>query len=508
MVIGSVRRLTGWDQLGHRGVDPDLAGVEREGHAVVAVLDPEAVAELHDVDRRQVDEPLLGAPQPLPARAPILAAERLERQEVAATLVAAADGRAPDVGDVDGPQADLDRPGAPGFRVQLGQRGEGMRAHPTNTTHPAARQLADLCRSPHRWPARRLRRSDPWRPQRSPAAGRAAFGWAARRTTAGSPGRGRHREEWASRRQCAPSPAGPPGRGPAQAPCAAMTVERRWDGWGDASTRVSPTPHALETLASLVGPGIPPRDASLADVVRSVAPSRLAPEPGLSTDAEDRIRHARGQDLSDHIALRSGRLPALPDAVARPTDRAAVARPARARDTRRLDAAPAGRRHERGRRRDRRPVGATGRRPRPRRDGRRRMPSIRVSGLATVGAGTLGPALEAALRDAGRRLGHVPQSSGVLDASAAGSRPARRAPARCGFGRIEDLFAGGHLEAPAGALDLPPFPASAAGPDLREVVLGSEGRLGIVTEAILSHRPAAASATSSGPTACRTGTGR
>ncbi len=58
-----------------------------------------------------------------------------------------------------------------------------------------------------------------------------------------------------------------------------------------------------------------------------------------------------------------------------------------------------------------------------------------------------------------------------------------------GYGRIEALFAGGHVETPSGPLDLPPFPASAAGPDLREIVLGSEGRLGIVTEAVVRTTP-------------------
>ena len=58
-----------------------------------------------------------------------------------------------------------------------------------------------------------------------------------------------------------------------------------------------------------------------------------------------------------------------------------------------------------------------------------------------------------------------------------------------GLGRIEQLFAGGVLEAPAGSLDLPPFPASAAGPDLRQLVLGSEGRLGFLTDVVLRTTP-------------------
>src|SRR5664280_1604281 len=59
---------------------------------------------------------------------------------------------------------------------------------------------------------------------------------------------------------------------------------------------------------------------------------------------------------------------------------------------------------------------------------------------------------------------------------------------RDSYGRIDALFAGGHIETPIGTMDLPVHPASAAGPDLKQVVLGSEGRLGVVTRATLRVR--------------------
>jgi len=51
------------------------------------------------------------------------------------------------------------------------------------------------------------------------------------------------------------------------------------------------------------------------------------------------------------------------------------------------------------------------------------------------------------------------------------------------------LFAGGHLETPQGSLELPVLPASAAGPDLKQLALGSEGRLGVITRAAVRIRP-------------------
>jgi alkyldihydroxyacetonephosphate synthase len=96
--------------------------------------------------------------------------------------------------------------------------------------------------------------------------------------------------------------------------------------------------------------------------------------------------------------------------------------------------------------------------------------------------------VEAVLRARGLTLGHFPQS---FEYSTVGGWVATRSSGQqsVGFGRIEALFAGGTLEAPAGTLEMPPHPASAAGPDLRQLVLGSEGRLGIVAEAVLRVAP-------------------
>ena len=262
---------------------------------------------------------------------------------------------------------------------------------------------------------------------------------------------------------------------------------RRWNGWGDDAVHTTLPPRAAELLQTFVGPATPPRDASLEDVLEAVPASRLRPDDHFDLDPEARVRHARGQSLPDWIALRSGRLGAVPDAVARPASTADV------RDL--LDLASrlgsailpyGGGTSVVGGvtvRSTDRPVitvdlGAT--------TGLRHLDL--TSGLATLGAGTTGPAIEAALEPHGLTLGHFPQS---FDASTVGGWVVTRSAGQQsrGFGRIEDLFAGGHLETPRGPLDLPAHPASSAGPDLREVVLGSEGRLGILTDAIVRAVP-------------------
>jgi len=256
---------------------------------------------------------------------------------------------------------------------------------------------------------------------------------------------------------------------------------RRWNGWGD-DTLAYPLPAAAARfLERLVGRGTPPRDATLADVMAALPPSRLPAHPLVSHAPDVRVRHARGQSLPDWIALRSGRVGAFPDGVAYPTTDAEV------RDLLGFAAA----------------VGAqiipygggtsvvghinpqSGPAPVLTMD-MSRMNRLRrfdeTNHLATFGAGVSGPDLEAQLRARGYTLGHFPQS---FEYSTLGGWIATRSSGQqsLGYGRIEQLFAGGRLEAPAGTLVLPCFPASSAGPDLREMVLGSEGRMGILTEA-------------------------
>ncbi len=256
---------------------------------------------------------------------------------------------------------------------------------------------------------------------------------------------------------------------------------RRWNGWGDELVTYTLHDGPRRYLEAKIGPGTRPQDAAFEELVAGVPATRLPTHPLVSEDAPDRVRHARGQSLPDWIALRTGCLDAFPDGVAYPASGEEV------REllgyARRVGArlVPYG--------------GGTsvvghinplpGDAPVLTLDLSRMNRLYHwddMSLLATFGAGVAGPDLEAQLRARGCTLGHFPQS---FELSTLGGWIVTRSSGQqsLGYGRIERLFAGGCLETPVGTLELPPFPSSAAGPDLREVVLGSEGRLGVLTEA-------------------------
>jgi alkyldihydroxyacetonephosphate synthase len=101
--------------------------------------------------------------------------------------------------------------------------------------------------------------------------------------------------------------------------------------------------------------------------------------------------------------------------------------------------------------------------------------------VATFAAGTLAPAADAALAEHGLTIGHVPQS---YERATLGGFAATRSAgqASTGIGRFEDLVEHLVVATPEGELRLGRAPASAAGPDLRQLLLGSEGTLGVITE--------------------------
>ncbi len=257
---------------------------------------------------------------------------------------------------------------------------------------------------------------------------------------------------------------------------------RRWNGWGDDSYTYALPPSAAQFLQKAVGPGKPPQDASLEAILAKMPPSRLPEHPLVFYDPEERLRHARGQSLPDWIALRSGQIGAFPDGIAYPESAEDVQELIHYAQATGIALIPYGGGTS--------VVGHINPLPNDR-------PVLTVdmgrinrlshmdetSQLATFGAGVNGPVLEAYLRARGFTLGHYPQS---FEYSTLGGWIATRSSGQqsLGYGRIEALFAGGRLESPVGSLVVPAtFPASAAGPDLRELLLGSEGRLGIITEA-------------------------
>ena len=207
----------------------------------------------------------------------------------------------------------------------------------------------------------------------------------------------------------------------------------------------------------------------------------------VSTDPLDRVVHARGKSLRDLVRHRRGELGRLPDAVVRPGDEdevAAVMGAALGADavlipfgggtsiSGSLEASAE----------ERRTVISL--------DTSRLRRVIAVdapSGLARVQAGALGPDLERQLNAQGWTFGHFPDS---FTHSTLGGWIATRSSGMQSdaYGDIADLTRAVRVVTPSGLLVTRPVPSTSTGPSVREMVLGSEGRLGVITEATVHVR--------------------
>lgn len=274
--------------------------------------------------------------------------------------------------------------------------------------------------------------------------------------------------------------------------------ELSWWGWGDPARVPDLPPQVLALLRDGLGVTAPLPHPASPDAVE-LAPSRMAAEltARLSQvvgaghahgDHEARLRHALGRSTPDLLRLRGqGPLPA-PDLVLLPGSHEEVLELLRIASAERVAVVPFGGGTS--------VVGGLT----PDVEGfagwlaldLRRLDALvdvdEESRLARLQPGLRGPQAEELLATRGYTIGHFPQSFryGTLGGFAA-ARSSGQASA--GYGRFDELVMGLRMATPAGTLVLGRAPRSAAGPDLRQLVLGSEGTLGVITELTVAVQP-------------------
>jgi alkyldihydroxyacetonephosphate synthase len=271
--------------------------------------------------------------------------------------------------------------------------------------------------------------------------------------------------------------------------------DTNWWGWGDPSVSPQLDAEALGVLRERIGElEAWPLARSLEEFELPAAeplPSTLSDAVGAEnvfTADEDRLRHASGRGYVDLARMRLGSLEAAPDAVVMPGDVEALRRVLDACANKGIAVVPFGGGTS--------VVGGV----EPLRGSHPRLISLDLGALrdvevdqrsltARLGAGLRGPEAEAALGRAGVTLGHFPQS---FEYATIGGFAATRSAgqASSGYGRFDSLVSSVRLIAPSGDLRTLETPHTAAGPALRELVIGSEGVLGVIPEVTVRVRPA------------------
>ncbi|AEF40047.1 FAD-binding oxidoreductase [Hoyosella subflava] len=276
-----------------------------------------------------------------------------------------------------------------------------------------------------------------------------------------------------------------------------MAELMHWSRWGDPAHRTELPESAWKLLELAFGP---PRETPAVPFESlALSPPALPPEVlsafqellgagNVLLDDTARVQHTRGKSTPDLLKIRGGDLADAPDAVLRPGSHSDVTKVLELCAEHRVAVVPFGGGTS--------VVGGLA----ARRDGfggvvtldmarLDRLVSVdKLAGVATLEAGLLGPRAEELLAAEGFTLGHFPQS---FEYASIGGFAATRSSgqASSGYGRFDAMVVGLKVATPIGTLVLGSAPANAAGPDLRQLVLGSEGAFGVITEVTLRVHP-------------------
>jgi alkyldihydroxyacetonephosphate synthase len=276
----------------------------------------------------------------------------------------------------------------------------------------------------------------------------------------------------------------------------------KWWGWGEEGIafRYDDKPAFAAFVKNAIDIDVTKPPAAVADLQNLPIRSSLAPPalratleaivgPGnLTDDPLHRLVHAYGKGLRDLVRIRHCDIGRLPDIVVYPGSEEEVVRIVQVALTGNAVVVPFG--------------GGTnisGSLEAPRDESRPvisvdmgRMSSVldidEVSRLARIQTGALGPDIERHLNAKGWTLGHFPDS---FNHSTLGGWIATRSSGMQSdkYGDIADLTRAIRVVTPNGLLVTRPVPSASTGPSVREMILGSEGRLGIITEATVHvHR--------------------
>lgn len=281
----------------------------------------------------------------------------------------------------------------------------------------------------------------------------------------------------------------PPAAPPQPSPAPGSRRIRAWQSWGyeDEATTDAQIGRLAVALGRRFGidPPTPVTPVGLHDL--HLPEPRITPPASLaamcSTDTRTRAAHTYGRSYRDIVRLLSGDLPHPPDLVAHPTDEGDVTAVLDWCGAEGIAAIPFGGGSS--------VVGGVECDVTDRYPG---VVSIDMTGMdrvleidhtsraARIQAGALGPVLEGQLRPHDLTLRHYPQS---FEFSTLGGWLATRAGGHFAtvYTHIDDLCESMRVVTPLGTTESRRLPGSGAGPSPDRLFLGSEGTLGVITEA-------------------------